>query len=378
MKLVFIRSKIDSTVYFNGDQSASGVNSEIREKLKLSAKAGSSSKNIIRGLYRLGYIESYEEWKFWDGPMVEVKAEDGMPVRLFPINQELKSEAALHYMAECGKPDILWIEGTDFPPYLELIFRETADCFKLVYSKEWRPWRVEALEKYDLCLVDEEWEVQKVRQYYPEIACGVWDKLIDYEHTHFPLKLEKRYDICYVAYLRRRKNHELLFRAMSNLKSRKLSCVCVGDNRKGYQQELERMASALGLDVTFTGEVSKEQVNRIINQSRMGVMCSTLDAAPRAILEYMAADVPVLVNAQLWAGCRYVIPGTGLVCPPESFHEGILEILDHPERFSPRSSYLKQFSFAKVMGRFVELLRMAGCPMRDPDHAWTVEGETAH
>ena len=53
--------------------------------------------------------------------------------------------------------------------------------------------------------------------------------------------------------------------------------------------------------MTFADEVSKEQVNEIVNRSRVGIMAAEKDAAPRVILEYLAANVPVVVNAELRA-----------------------------------------------------------------------------
>ncbi|MDQ7065575.1 MAG: glycosyltransferase family 4 protein, partial [candidate division KSB1 bacterium] len=303
MKLVFIRSKVESTVHLAAGN-GQALDGDTLKKMKISAKAGSSSKNIIFGLQKLGLIDAAEEWKFWSGPPTEIEAADGFHVRLFPAGPDLRSPELARHIAENGAPDILWVEGTDFPPYLAQMFELCPNSFKMVYSKQWRPWKIQALERYDLCLVDEEWEAQRVRKKFPQVHCGIWDKLIDYEHSHAPLNLKKRYDICYIAYLRKRKNHELLFRAMARLKDRRLSCVCIGDDRKGHQAELEKMVQDMGLNVTFLGEIPKEKVNEVVNQSRMGVMCSVLDAAPRAILEYMAADVPVLVNRDLWAGSR--------------------------------------------------------------------------
>lgn len=215
------------------------------------------------------------------------------------------------------------------------------------------------LARYDLCLVDEEWEVEEVQRVCPAVQCAIWDKLIDYERTHYPLPVEKIYDICYVAYLRERKNHELLFRALAKLPERQLTAVCVGDDRKGNRAELENLARELNLAVHFTGEVTKEEVNRYINQSRVGVMCATLDAAPRAILEYMAADVPVLVNAELWAGSRYVGPAAGLVKSPEEFHLGLAELLDYRKQYSPRAHLLEHYSAEPVLKKFIAILRPA-------------------
>lgn len=359
MRLAFVRTKTESTVFVRENQSEIALDRAALAQMKISPKAGSSSKNIIYGLQEHRVITAGEEWKFWNGPLQNISPPEQLPVKMFPVNSGLTSEAVAPYVTLAGQPDLIWVEGPDAPPYLQQIFDLCPDSFKLVYSKDWRPENIKKLERYDLCLVDEEWEVEEVKRSCPDIQCAIWDKLIDYERTHYPLAIEKVYDICYVAYLRERKNHELLFRAMAKWPERRLTCVCVGDDRKGNRAELEKLASELKLAVHFTGEVSKEEVNRYINQSRVGVMCATLDAAPRAILEYMAADVPVLVNAELWAGSRYVGPGAGLVKMPEEFHLGLAELLDQRANFSPRAHLLKHYAREPVLEKFIAILRQA-------------------
>lgn len=356
MRLVFVRTKAESTVFERESRGNDKLEAAALERMKINAKAGSSSKNIIFGLLQYGVISAFEEWKFWNGALQQVQAHD-FTVKLFPCDEELESEALLQYVRTQGAPEILWVEGPDFPPYLRQIFSACSQSLKIVYSKDWRPWKIKQLEHYDLCLVDEQWEKERVLQLYPELQCAVWDKLIDYEQTHYPIACAKEYDICYVAYLRGRKNHELLFHAMSRLKERKLKCVCIGDDRKGNRAELERLADALKLDVHFTGELPKPEVNRLVNQSRLGVMCSELDAAPRAILEYLAADVPVLVNAKLLAGARYVGSRAGLIKPPEEFHLGLAELLDHLPNYAPRAHLLEHYSFEKAMQKFIGILQ---------------------
>jgi glycosyltransferase involved in cell wall biosynthesis len=152
---------------------------------------------------------------------------------------------------------------------------------------------------------------------------------------------------------------------MAQLPERNLSAVCLGRDNKGYQRELEALAAALGVSVTFIGLVDKEELNRYVNKSRIGVMCSVRDAAPRVVLEYMAANVPVLCSSELRAGTRYVGEEAGLVRAPEDFARGIEEILDHPERFSPRAYFLEHFSRERAVARFVALLREAGFPFEE-------------
>ncbi|MFQ5627331.1 MAG: glycosyltransferase family 4 protein [bacterium] len=359
MKLVFIRTKIESTVFWEAHP-ANGFDQDTLEKMKISARAGSSSKNIIFGMHERGWFKSFEEWKFWNGSEHELNGASRFPVRLFPCDNDFTSAGMAAYVRRHGQPDILWVEGPDYPPYIDQIFDLCPESFKIVYSKDWRPHKIMKLERYNFCLVDEEWQAKKVKKHYPDVQCGIWDKLIDYENTHYPIKSKKIYDICYIAYLRKRKNQELLIRAMAKLKERNLSCVFIGDDRKGYQAELEKLAANLGVSAYFAGEVSKEEVNRFVNKSKIGVICARQDAVPRAILEYMAADVPVLVNADLQAGTRYVGPAAGLAKPPEEFHLGIAEMLDNLNRFSPRAYFLEHYSKDKTLTKFQAIIEQAG------------------
>ena len=265
-----------------------------------------------------------------------------------------------------GPPDIVWVSGHHAPPNMAQVFDLCRSSLKIVYSKNWTPWEVEQLERYDLCLVDEERQIGRVRQAAPNVPAAVWDKLIDYEGAHYPIECEKTYDLCYVAYLRPRKEHELLFEAMAKLKDRQLTCVCVGGDREGRMAQLERLAADLGCSVEFTGNVSAETVNTLMNRSRIGVMCAERDSAPRVILEYMAANVPVLVTSKLLAGTRYVGPQAGLVRAPEEFHLGIAKILDNRDSYTPRAFFLEHYSRDKVVAKFLAILEEAGFSLPVP------------
>ena len=312
----------------------------IRVRSKASSppsKTVSTSISLIRALQDHQLLSSAEQWKFMGGDLYPSPEPGRLPLTIFPAAPDLLAPAMTRHLEDSGRPDVLWIEGRAHPPYLNVLFKLCGDSFKIVYSKHWKPWQVQRLDQYDLCLLDDQRQEELVHQCSPSVHCGVWDKLIDYEDVHCPLPCEKVYDVCYVAYLRPRKNHELLFRSLAKLNGRQIKCVCVGDDRKGNRPVLERLAADLKLAVDFTGNQEQQAVNEYINRSRIGVMCSHGDAAPRVILEYMAADVPVLVSSELMAGARYVGPAAGLVMPPDQFHRGIAELLENRERYSPRA-----------------------------------------
>lgn len=324
----------------------------------------SVSENIILGLVKCNVVTQCEQWKF-SKKSHELAVPGPLPVKVFPRDEHLTGAELSQYIEATGQPDVLWVNGHYFPPYLAQAFGLCSESFKIVYSKDRRPWQVAELSQYDLCLVDEAWQAEKVRQYHPSVRCFIWDKLIDYETTFYPISCAKDYDICYTAQLRPCKNHELLFRAMAAVKAdRPLTCICVGGDRKVARRQLERLAADLQVAVQFAGEVPYEEVNGYINRCKIGVMCSKLDGAPRAMLEYMAANVPVLVNAELFAGTRYVGPQAGLVRAPESFHHGIVELLANRDRYAPRAYYLENFGFERVMPRFISMLEEVGCKRR--------------
>jgi glycosyltransferase involved in cell wall biosynthesis len=311
-----------------------------------------------RELVRRGFASECKQWGLWDRPSEEFKIAGLPALRVFQCQDEHNLSGLERHIRESGQPDLLWVEGCKQRPLLAKIFELCPDSYKIVYPKYHYPWQVDRLDGYDLCLVDEDWQVEAVRSRCPAVHCGVWDKLIDYEGQHYPMAVEKVFDICYVAHFSGRKNHELLLRAMAKL-DRRLSCALVGGDKQNYRAGIEACAAQLGVRVHFAGPVTKGEVNRYVNQSSIGVICSEKDAVPRALLEYMAADVPVLVNANLLAGTRYVGPKAGLVRAPEDFHLGLAELIETAERYRPREHLLQDFSHDRAVERFVNLLRQA-------------------
>ena len=349
MKMVIFRS--GSFSYVN----RKGESVEESKELLDAYLTNSAGKKIGAELARQNPEMEVVQWRFWSHETTELFYY-GLPMILFQMREQPSSPDLERHIERTGQPDLILAEGLQVVPSLERIFELCPDSLKFVYPKHSQPWVMRRPDLYHLCLVDEEWQIEEMRRHHPDVRCAVWDKLIDYEEHHFPMPLEKVYDICYVAHLKPRKNHDLLLRAVASMPGRKLKCVFVGRDDKDIQSTLEALATELGVDATFAGNVTPDEVNRYMNQSRMGVICSEEDAVPRAMLEYMAADIPVMVNSRLRVGTRYVGPKAGLLREAQDFASGIEEILDDPGRFRPREHLLENFSREKVCGRFLSLV----------------------
>jgi len=352
-------------VLFVSPNAGGDVEAYLRRSVRSWGRSKTGSRNMIPELLQRGMVDSYEAWKFWSRPGSRFVSDTLLPIRIFEATEEGVSQELERYLAAEGQPDILWVEGAHDLPVLTTVLDLCPDSFKLIYTQWWKPWKAPHLERYDLCLVDEQDHARKVKTHYPHVRAAVWDKLID-EREHFPIPREKEFDLCLIAFLRPRKNHRLLIEAMARLPDRNLSLVCVGGDSKGHQAGLEALAAELNVRVEFTGVLSKEEVNDVINRSRIGVMASERDAAPRVVLEYMAADVPVLVNGELRAGLRYVGPKAGLICPPEEFDQGIVRMLGNLDAYSPRAYFLEHYSRERVVAKLAAILQRAGLPLGQP------------
>jgi glycosyltransferase involved in cell wall biosynthesis len=357
MRVVYIAAKV---LVLGGEAASPEAVETIVRRQSENPGQVSSSANMIAALQQAGIVSQSETWRLWRRPSRAFGRPGGRTWRVFQLEDDGTSPDLAAHVRANGQPDVIWMEGRSLQPELAHVYDLCPRSFKVIYPQDWRPWRAEGLDRYDLCLLDDEPQAARMRRHHPDLRCDVWDKFIDSERGHHPLGCEKEYDLCYVSFPSVRKNHDLLFRAMAKLAARDLSCVCVGGRRGDNSEALRELAERLGVRVDFTGEASKAEVNAYVNKSRIGVIASKRDSAPRAMLEYMAAGVPVLVNAELRAGLRYVGPKAGLVCPPAEFARGIAEMLDNLSSYTPRAHFLEHYSRERVVAKFAGILQRAG------------------
>jgi glycosyltransferase involved in cell wall biosynthesis len=176
------------------------------------------------------------------------------------------------------------------------------------------------------------------------------------ELTFKPLGLPKTHDVIYVAAAQPYKRHDILFEALNKLpRSLRTICVC------GYGEMIDilrRQADELSINVDFIDPpgVPFEEVNRLMNQARIGVVCGVDDGAPAILTEYMLAGIPVLANSKLRCGLQYITPRTGLMAPAEHFHEGIRDMLARHETFAPREVVLANWTWPHTIRKLKRII----------------------
>jgi glycosyltransferase involved in cell wall biosynthesis len=128
-----------------------------------------------------------------------------------------------------------------------------------------------------------------------------------------------------------KKGYEYLLEAAARVFKRhpeyRLVIVGDGEERQGIAQSIERLG--LNSHVTLAGILSREEIVRLLNESKLFVMASLHEGLPKVLLEAIACGTPAVVTG----GCnaREIIATTGLSVPAadaDALAEGINMILE--------------------------------------------------
>lgn len=280
--------------------------------------------------------------------------------RVFPLTDTtapFHSEAMLDFIRQHGAPRILCVWGLGVS---EPLLQACSDSFIIYNSIDAPALRVppQVSGHFDLVLTGAQWQSDEVEQRHPGMLTAVMPIGPEFAspETFFPIDAPKLYDVIYVGAAQPYKRHDVLFAAMAR-SPRPLRALCVmgyGENVGALRAE----AHALRIDVTFIEPpgVSHAEVNRLMNQARVGVVCGVDDGAPAILTEYMLAGLPVVANADLVCGLQYIRPETGIAASAETFEHAILAAIDQSARFSPRATVLAEWSWPHSIKRLENLI----------------------
>ncbi|WP_298247522.1 glycosyltransferase [uncultured Christiangramia sp.] len=184
--------------------------------------------------------------------------------------------------------------------------------------------------------------------------------------TDFYLKGKSDFNIICVANLRHPKDHSTLIKAFSLLDHKKfsLSLHLVGDDSdKHYTAKLIRLIEVYNLQNNVFIYGQKGNIKSILNHASIGVLSSSSEGLPVALLEYGLAGLPVVCTNV--GDCKDVIGNFGKVVEkgnPDAFAANIAEYLLHPEEMKKdglnfQNRIIDNYSGKKSMPLVIEFFR---------------------
>lgn len=321
---------------------------------------GSYLERLPLAAVRRGFADFAEIWhhsatdgSYWpDSPHLSRRI-----FRLADGTAPFHSDTMVDFIRSYGAPRILCVWGLGVS---EALLEACRDSIIIYNSIDAPALRVpsEVSRHFDVVLTGAEWQSDAVRARHPNTITSIMPIGPEFASpdTFFPMGESKKYDIIYVAAAQAYKRHDVLFDAMARAQ-RRLTALCV----MGYGEDagaLRQRASDLGVDVDFIDPpgVPYPELNRLMNEARVGVVCGVDDGAPAIITEYMLAGLPVVANAELTCGLHYILPETGIAAPADTFGHAIIAALDHRDQFRPRETVLARWAWPHTAARFELLL----------------------
>ncbi len=177
-----------------------------------------------------------------------------------------------------------------------------------------------------------------------------------------------------VARFEAQKDHRTLLVALSRLRHKPWRLSLVGSGP--LEAEVQQLAAVLGLRdrVAFLG--ARSDVDAILADAQIFVLCTHWEGLPRSIIEAMRAGLPVVATSV--AGVPELVEhgATGLLCGPRDVVDASAQLqvlIDSPERRAEmgrraRKRYEDQFQFNRMYARtlnvYEQLLADAVAPNR--------------
>jgi glycosyltransferase involved in cell wall biosynthesis len=172
----------------------------------------------------------------------------------------------------------------------------------------------------------------------------------------------KDFDVVMVATFAPWKRHAVLFRAMRQLRPRRLRVALIGGTwertRKEFEEELRRYD--VQDDCTIFQRLSPAEVNNVLNRSKIKVLLTKIEGANRALSEAFSANVPCVVYKHILGPRRTDInPLTGVYADDDELADVLLKAIHSYKNFAPRKWYLQNSGYQKSTARLNEALRIA-------------------
>ena len=256
-----------------------------------------------------------------------------------------------------GAPHILVVLGLGVSRDLLALCAHSVIIYNSIDAPALRvPHEVSA--RFDLVLTGAQWQSDVVEAEHPGMRTAILPIGPEFAAVDQFRRLgtDKDVELIYVAASKHNKRHDILFDALSTLPS-DIRALCVF----GYGEDgdmLRRQAQEQNLSIEFVGPpgVPVDEVNRLMNRARFGVVCGVEDGAPAILTEYMLAGLPVLANADLRCGLQFILPETGRTASADTFAAAILDMRENASHYSPRETVLECWTWPHSVARLRSII----------------------
>lgn len=248
------------------------------------------------------------------------------------------------------------------------------DYFYIIERRAWRG--INESKTADIKLVEDLSTWKETRKRFPEAI------LLDIGPADFvdtdsfkPLDTEKEYDGIQIACWHRYKRHELFVRSTDLLPKRrflKFGHFVNGGNldEQLLKEKIIRLSRELKPNITYPFASLrsnrqlpsyKEEVNKYINQCRMGILTTKIEGINRFKMECLSANIPVLVPEDVVSHPtrKHINERTGLFFHPTPYGlaQAIEYILTNIDQFDPRAYVLEHTGYKRSLAKLKNSLR---------------------
>ena len=324
---------------------------------------GSYLERLPLACIAVGIVEQAEIWhhQHQGAPAPYTTAGSRLGYRAFALDDTgppFDNRAMIDFIRQFGAPHVLVVYGLGVSTDLLDACGNSVILYNSIDAPALRVPPVVS-ERFDLVLTGAPWQSAEVMALHPDMRTAIMPVGPEFAaiDQFRPLDTHKDYDLIYVATAQPYKRHDILLDAFERL-PRDVRGLCLF----GYGEDADAIRARIadrGLSIDCIGPpgVAIDEVNRLMNRTRFGVVCGRDDGAPAILTEYMLAGLPVLANAELACGTQYILPRTGMLAPPEDFAAAIMTMRETAAALDPRTEVLARWTWPHTIERLRPMIR---------------------
>lgn len=191
------------------------------------------------------------------------------------------------------------------------------------------------------------------------------------ERNYYDLGLEKIYDCIMIAMWNDIKRHYLLFEAVRDMNDPSYRVCLVGGPWGLVMDDIKDMASYYGVieNIDFHERIPPEQVNLLLNKSKVNLLLSLKEGGNKAIIEGLFADVPAIVlDEHIGIDLAWINSRTGTVADRKHLKDALLEMRSSYSSYHPRQWAVDNISCHASTRNLESRLREIAAARNEP---WT-------